>query len=154
MLMGTELRAIDDDVEGRIDAVYAIYNEFKSPIQQRVVVERLLPIDWVVEISDMRSLIRVPNQSEATSTNRVRTSCLSTCYSEISMSRPDRILLELSAAEQGARTTAMDGATRNAVEPINKLTIQYNKTRQAAITRELMDSWVAPRPSNHPPPHL
>jgi F-type H+-transporting ATPase subunit gamma len=50
-----------------------------------------------------------------------------------------RILLESSAAEQGARMTAMDGATRNAGELIKKLTIYYNKTRQAAITKELMD---------------
>jgi len=50
-----------------------------------------------------------------------------------------RILLESSAAEQGARMTAMDGATRNAGELIKKLTIYYNKTRQAVITKELMD---------------
>jgi F-type H+-transporting ATPase subunit gamma len=50
-----------------------------------------------------------------------------------------RILLESSAAEQGARMAAMDGATRNAGELIKKLTIYYNKTRQAAITKELMD---------------
>lgn len=50
-----------------------------------------------------------------------------------------RILLKSSAAEQGARMTAMDGATRNAGELIKKLTIYYNKTRQAAITKELMD---------------
>jgi len=50
-----------------------------------------------------------------------------------------RILLESSAAEQGARMTAMDGATRNAGELIKKLTIYYNKTRQSAITKELMD---------------
>ena len=50
-----------------------------------------------------------------------------------------RMLLESSAAEQGARMTAMDGATRNAGELIKKLTVYYNKTRQAAITKELMD---------------
>ena len=56
MLMGTEIGAIEDYVAGRIDAVYVIYNEFKSVIQQRVVVERLLPIDWVVEISDITKI--------------------------------------------------------------------------------------------------
>jgi F-type H+-transporting ATPase subunit gamma len=50
-----------------------------------------------------------------------------------------RILLESSAAEHGARMAAMDGATRNAGELIKKLTLYYNKTRQAAITKELMD---------------
>ena len=50
-----------------------------------------------------------------------------------------RVLLESSAAEQGARMAAMDGATRNAGQMIKKLTLYYNKTRQAAITKELMD---------------
>jgi F-type H+-transporting ATPase subunit gamma len=50
-----------------------------------------------------------------------------------------RILLESSAAEQAARMAAMDGATRNAGELIKKVTLYYNKTRQAAITKELMD---------------
>src|ERR1044072_5575310 len=54
MLLGSELQAIEDYVSGRIDAVYAIYNEFKSAIQQRVVVERLLPVDWVVETTDVK----------------------------------------------------------------------------------------------------
>jgi F-type H+-transporting ATPase subunit gamma len=50
-----------------------------------------------------------------------------------------RILLESSAAEQAARMAAMDGATRNAGEVIKRVTLYYNKTRQAAITKELMD---------------
>lgn len=50
-----------------------------------------------------------------------------------------RILLESSAAEQAARMTAMDGATRNAGELIKKVTLVYNKSRQTAITKELMD---------------
>ena len=50
-----------------------------------------------------------------------------------------RVLLESSAAEQGARMAAMDGATRNAGELIKKLTTYYNKTRQGVITKELMD---------------
>ena len=56
MVMGEEFLAIDDYVAGRIDAVYVIYNEFKSAIQQRVVVEQLLPIDWIVEISSVKDL--------------------------------------------------------------------------------------------------
>ena len=55
MVMGEEFPALDEYVAGSIDAVYIIYNEFKSAIQQRVVVEQLLPIDWVVEISDQGS---------------------------------------------------------------------------------------------------
>jgi len=140
MLMGSELQAIDDYVAGRIDAVYAIYNEFKSAIQQRVVVERLLPIDWVVEISDVKDLdqgtepipgayLYEPSEDEL----------LGQLLHRNFHVQAYRILLESSAAEQGARMAAMDGATRNAGELINKLTIYYNKTRQAAITKELMD---------------
>jgi len=140
MLVGTEIRAVEDYIENRIDAVYAVYNEFKSAIQQRVVVERLLPIDWVVEITDLKELdhgtesspggyLYEPSESELLD-HLLRRNFQVQAY---------RILLESSAAEQGARMTAMDGATRNAGELIKKLTIYYNKTRQAAITKELMD---------------
>jgi F-type H+-transporting ATPase subunit gamma len=140
MLMGTEIAAVDDYVAGRIDAVYVIYNEFKSVIQQRVVVERLLPIDWVVEISD---ITEVDQPSDATpgaylyepSEDELLKELLHRNFHVQSY----RILLESSAAEQGARMSAMDGATRNAGELIKKLTVYYNKTRQAAITKELMD---------------
>jgi F-type H+-transporting ATPase subunit gamma len=129
MLLGTELQAIDDFVAGRIDAVYAIYNEFKSAIQQRVVIERLLPIDWVVEISDVKETdggtepmaggyLYEPDESEV----------LKQLLHRNSHVQAYRMLLESSAGEQGARMTEMDGATRNAGE-----------TRQAAITKELMD---------------
>jgi F-type H+-transporting ATPase subunit gamma len=140
MLMGEELKAIDDYTAGRLDAVYVIYNEFKSAIQQRVVVERLLPIDWIVEISDVTELdqrtdsvpggyLYEPSEDEL----------LKELLHRNFHVQAYRILLESSAAEQGARMTAMDGATRNAGELIKKLTIYYNKTRQAAITKELMD---------------
>jgi len=140
MLMGGELQAIPDYVAGRIDAVYVIYNEFKSAIQQRVVVERLLPIDWVVEVADTKDLDQTsetmpgaylyePSEEEL----------LDELLHRNFHVQAYRILLESSAAEQGARMAAMDGATRNAGELIKKLTIYYNKTRQAAITKELMD---------------
>jgi len=140
MLLGTELQAIDDYVTGRIDAVYAIYNEFKSAIQQRVVVERLLPIDWVVEITDVKEVERTTEQMPGgylyePSEDEVLQELLHRNFHV----QAYRMLLESSAAEQGARMTAMDGATRNAGELIKKLTIYYNKTRQAAITKELMD---------------
>jgi F-type H+-transporting ATPase subunit gamma len=140
ILIGTEIRAVDDYVENRIDAVYVIYNEFKSAVQQRVVVERLLPIDWVVEISDLKErdqgtellpggYLYEPSEDEL----------LKEILPRNFQVQAYRILLESSAAEQGARLTAMDSATRNAGELIKKLTIYYNKTRQAAITTELMD---------------
>ena len=140
MVMGEEFPAIDDYVAGRIDAVYVIYNEFKSAIQQRVVVERLLPIDWVVEISSVKDLDQAtevipggylyePSEDEL----------LKQLLHRNFHVQAYRMLLESSAAEQGARMAAMDGATRNAGELIKKLTTYYNKTRQGVITKELMD---------------
>ena len=140
MLMGGELQAIPDYVAGRIDAVYVIYNEFKSAIQQRVVVERLLPIDWVVEVADTKDLDQTAETMPGAylyepSEDELLNELLHRNFHV----QAYRILLESSAAEQGARMAAMDGATRNAGELIKKLTIYYNKTRQAAITKELMD---------------
>jgi F-type H+-transporting ATPase subunit gamma len=140
MVMGEEFPALDDYVAGDIDAVYVIYNEFKSALQQRVVVERLLPIDWVVEISDRNDL------DQATETvpggyqyEPSEDELLEDLLHRNFHVQAYRVLLESSAAEQGARMAAMDGATRNAGELIKKLTTYYNKTRQAAITKELMD---------------
>lgn len=140
MLLGNELQALENYAADRVDAVYAIYNEFKSAIQQRVVVERLLPFDWVVEISDVKAADQGTEQLPGgylyePSEDELLEQLLHRNFHV----QAYRILLESSAAEQGARMTAMDGATRNAGELIKKLTIYYNKTRQAAITKELMD---------------
>jgi F-type H+-transporting ATPase subunit gamma len=140
MVMGEEFPAIVEYSEGRIDAVYIIYNEFKSAIQQRVVIEQLLPFDWVVEITSAKDLDLVtdavpggyqyePSEDEL----------LSQLLHRNFHVQAYRVLLESSAAEQGARMAAMDGATRNAGELIKKLTTYYNKTRQSVITKELMD---------------
>jgi len=140
MVMGEEFPAVDDYVAGRIDAVYVIYNEFKSAIQQRVVVEKLLPFDWVVEISNAKDLDQatetVPGgyQYEPSEDELLKHLLHRNFHVQAY-----RVLLESSAAEQGARMAAMEGATRNAGELIKKLTSYYNKTRQAVITKELMD---------------
>ena len=140
MVMGEEFVAIDDYMAGRIDAVYVIYNEFKSALQQRVVVERLLPIDWIVEITSVKDLDQPTETTPGAylyepSEDELLKHLLHRNFHV----QAYRILLESSAAEQGARMAAMDGATRNAGELIKKLTTYYNKTRQAAITKELMD---------------
>ncbi len=121
-------------VKGTFDELYVIYNEFKSAIQQQVIVEKLFPIDALEEIADPShvpggSFLYEPDENELLGS-------LIPKHFEI---QTFRILLESSAAEQGARMAAMDGATRNAGELIKKLTLYYNKTRQAAITKELMD---------------
>jgi F-type H+-transporting ATPase subunit gamma len=119
---------------GDVDAIYLVYNEFKSAMTQRVTVERLLPIP--------------PNESERQSISGRAPEFLYEpdkpallhqlvpMYLEISVLRA---LYESMASELGARMTAMDSATKNAKEMISKLTLQYNKARQAAITKELME---------------
>jgi F-type H+-transporting ATPase subunit gamma len=140
MVMGEEFPAIVEYSEGRIDAVYVIYNEFKSAIQQRVVVEQLLPFDWIVEITSAKDLDQVTDavpggyQYEPSEDELLKHLLHRNLHVQAY-----RVLLESSAAEQGARMAAMDGATRNAGELIKKLTTYYNKTRQSVITKELMD---------------
>jgi F-type H+-transporting ATPase subunit gamma len=122
---------------GDFDAVYFIYNEFKSAMTQRVLVDRLLPLaspsgdaqptggdgnrpsDFIYE-PDRRALLErlVP------------------MYVEITVYRA---LLESQASFFGAQMTAMDAATRNAKDMIARLTLEYNRARQAAITKELME---------------
>jgi F-type H+-transporting ATPase subunit gamma len=122
--------------EGAFDQLYVVYNEFKSVMQQRVIVEQLLPIETLEEgtspessVGPKGSYLYEPDEDELLET-------LLPKHFEV---QAFRILLESAAAEQAARMTAMDGATRNAGELIKKLTLFYNKTRQAAITKELMD---------------
>ncbi len=131
---------IDHFKKDAFDELYVIYNEFKSAIQQRVVVEKLFPVDAVVEFGHADgagepaevsggAYLYEPDEDEL----------LAALLPKHFHIQTYRILLESSAAEQGARMAAMDGATRNAGELIKKITLYYNKTRQAAITKELMD---------------
>ena len=120
--------------EGTFDHLYVVYNEFKSAMQQEVVVEKLLPIESLdaqegSEKPSGGSYLYEPDERDLLET-------LLPKHFEI---QTYRALLESAAAEQAARMTAMDGATRNAGELIKKVTLFYNKTRQAAITKELMD---------------
>ena len=129
---------------GEVDAIYMVYNEFKSAMTQRVVVEPLLPVQRAVdeakkekkkeeervELSKMdREFIFEPDR-------RALLAHLVPMYVEISILRA---LYESMASELGARMTAMDAATKNASEMIDKLTLKYNRARQAAITTELME---------------
>jgi F-type H+-transporting ATPase subunit gamma len=124
-------------VVGEVDAIYLVYNEFKSAMSQRVVAEPLFPLPLPPEEEEQqraewereREFIFEPNR-EALLTRLVP------MYVEITILRA---LLESMASELGARMKAMDAATKNASEMIDKLTLQYNRARQAAITKELME---------------
>jgi F-type H+-transporting ATPase subunit gamma len=130
--MGQDLT--DNFVKGMFDELYVIYNEFKSAIQQRVIVERLFPIEALEADGTASTALGGSYEYEPDEDELLR--ALLPKHFQI---QTYRILLESSAAEQGARMAAMDGATRNAGELIKKVTLYYNKTRQTAITKELMD---------------
>ena len=126
----------DHFVKGSFDELHIVYNEFKSAIQQRVIVEKLFPIDVVAEFGTAQaegttggSYLYEPDEADL----------LNIFIPKHFQTQTFRILLESAAAEHGARMAAMDGATRNAGQLIKKVTLHYNKTRQAAITKELMD---------------
>ena len=122
---------IDLYTKAEIDAVYFIYNEFKSVIQQRVVVEKLLPLVRE-ELQDTKSQIDyIYEQPPQEIFNRMLPR-----YVEIQIYRA---LLESVASELGARMAAMDTATRNAGDMIDSLTLNMNRIRQAAITREIIE---------------
>jgi len=117
-------------VESDLDAVFLLYNEFKSAIAQQVVVEPLLPI-VAAELPEGNDVDYIYEPSREAVLEALVPRYLSTLIW--------RALLESSAAEHGARMTAMDNATRNAKEIVDRLTLDYNRARQAAITTQLME---------------
>ncbi len=122
---------IDDFLSGEFDAVYVVYNEFKSIIAQRVTLTRLLPLErtWVDEREPAIDYIYQPSPEQILSE-------LLPKHIEFQLYR---VLLESAAAEQGARMTAMESATKNASDMISHLTLTYNRIRQAAITKEIIE---------------
>jgi F-type H+-transporting ATPase subunit gamma len=123
---------IKDFVDEKIDGVYVVYNEFKSLIAQHVRVERLLPIAREFEADPNRPAIDYlyePGPEQILSD-------LLPKHIEFQLYR---VLLESAAAEQGARMTAMEAATKNASDMIDHLTLTYNRIRQAAITKEIIE---------------
>lgn len=124
-------RILPPFLSGKVDAIYLVYNEFKSAMSQRVVVERLLPVPPIPDSdgADAGEFSYEPSRTALLEH-------LAPLYVEISIMRA---LYESMASELGARMTAMDSATKNATEMIDKMTLEYNKARQAAITRELME---------------
>lgn len=115
-----------------LDAVYLVYNEFKSVVQQKIMVEPLLPIRRLGAREDGEVLLDYiyeqppPLLFDHLLSRHVETQVF-------------RAMLESEAAEHGARMTAMDSATRNAKDMIEKLTLYMNRIRQSAITTELIE---------------
>jgi F-type H+-transporting ATPase subunit gamma len=123
-------------LEGEFDRVEVIYNEFKNVMQQRIVVEQLLPIprEEIVpeDVKTMHAMVDYIYEPPA---NEI-VSALLPKHLNFQMWR---ILLESNAAALGAQMSAMDNATENARELITDLTLSYNKARQASITKELLE---------------
>jgi|SRR5450759_1712879 F-type H+-transporting ATPase subunit gamma len=141
--------AVEAFISGQVDSVYLVYNEFRSVISQRIVVERLLPIPRLnFEIAPgspkpggeggpklsgaggpQIDYLYEPTPEELFMTLIPR-------HVEVQVFRA---LLESNAAFYAAQMTAMDSASRNATEMIDELTLYMNKVRQAAITREIIE---------------
>jgi F-type H+-transporting ATPase subunit gamma len=120
-------------IDGEYDAIYAVYPRYKSALEQVPVEEKLLPID--IDVSEgaesgvVQDLIVEPDLSKF----------IDSLLEKRVVGGVFNILLNGSASEHGARMTAMDSATSNAKEVIRKLTLEYNRARQAAITTELTE---------------
>ena len=125
--------AMEAFTSGEVDAVFLAYNEFRSVLQQRVVVEQLLPIPRTTfegaEAGPAVDYLYEPTPDELFKSLLPR-------HVEVQVYRA---LLESNAAFYAAQMTAMDAATRNSGDMIESLTLYMNKVRQAAITREIIE---------------
>jgi F-type H+-transporting ATPase subunit gamma len=120
--------AMDRYRNDEIDAVYLLYNEFKSVVAQKLTILRLLPIAAPESAGRTDYIYEQPLEAmlEALLPRYVETGVY-------------QAILESAAAEHAARMTAMDSATSNAAEVIDKLTLHMNRVRQASITREIIE---------------
>ncbi|RMF85448.1 MAG: ATP synthase F1 subunit gamma [Nitrospinota bacterium] len=118
-------------LDGETDRVFVLYNEFRSALQQRLTTRQLIPITPrpVAEGELVVDYLYEPSVDAILSALLPR-------YVEVQVFRA---LLESVASEHGARMTAMDSATSNAEEMIDRLTLTFNRTRQAAITKEIIE---------------
>ncbi|MBK7864560.1 MAG: ATP synthase F1 subunit gamma [Archangiaceae bacterium] len=118
-------------LDGQVDAVYLAYNEFISAISQKVTFVRLLPFETGKKVEGVTKIDFKYEPNAQAVLNALVPQALNV--------RIFRALLESAASEHGARMSAMENATKNAGEMISSLTLFYNRTRQAAITKELME---------------
>jgi F-type H+-transporting ATPase subunit gamma len=119
-------------LDGAVDGVRLVYNEFRSAVSQQIVTEQLLPIE-ATHVDDDQ------NPPADFACEPGITEILTTLLPQYLQSRIHRALLESIASEFGARMTAMENATKNAKDMIERLSLAYNRARQAAITKELME---------------
>jgi len=136
--------AIEDFTVGKASSVYLVYNEFKSVMTQRIVVERLLPIPRLEgEAGEASGAPKPPGESGGPNVDYLYEPAPEDIFRDLLprhvQTQVYRALLESNAAFFAAQMTAMDAATRNSTDMIENLTLYMNKVRQAAITREIIE---------------
>jgi len=124
---------IDAYIAGEVDEIRFIYSEFRSAVSQVPQAQTLLPVNFVQETAEPTG----PTVDFLYEPSREK--ILAQLLPRYFKSKLYRGLLESAASEHGARMAAMDSATKNAGEMIRKLTLEYNKVRQAGITKELLE---------------
>jgi F-type H+-transporting ATPase subunit gamma len=133
------IRRFTEDQE--LDKVFIIFNEFKSVLQQRVMIEQLLPVSRATEEAEDGSDAQA--RQGATTTDYLYeqepAQIFSRLLPRLIETQIFRALLESVASEHGSRMTAMDAASKNAGELIGTLTLNMNRIRQAAITNEIIE---------------
>lgn len=122
---------MQDFLSGEVDAVYVLFTRFQSALVQTVAVERLLPVQRPERAEDAVGVEYRFDPSPDV--------ILGELLPRFVQTQVYQALLETVASEHGARMTAMENATRNANDMINALTLRFNKARQAAITREIIE---------------
>lgn len=128
-LIATEI--VEGYLAEEYDEVYVIYNAFKSVMTQDITLEQLLPVTPKAGETEEQTTQYIYEPSKAALLDELLPK-----HIEVQVFKS---LLESLASEHGARMTAMDSASKNATEMIGKLTLIYNRARQAAITTELME---------------
>lgn len=131
--------------KGEFDVCTVVYNRFLSPLKQEVTAHRLIPFS---QLEDDFDLFKMEGKASGSLSQSLRSvyeyepdqdEVLKALLPKNITVQMFRSLLENSASEHGARMAAMDGATRNANDMIKKLTLTFNRTRQAYITKELIE---------------
>jgi F-type H+-transporting ATPase subunit gamma len=122
---------IEGYISGEFDELYIIFNEFKSAMTQILHEDRILPVERIDSDDEMVKVEYLCEPTEDVLLDALLPMSLKIFFY--------RALLESAASEHGARMTAMESASGNAADMIEKLSVKYNRARQAAITTELME---------------
>jgi len=122
-----------------IDKVFLIYSEFKTVLSQRAVIDQILPVARTTDEAEGEAVSNTVVSSVDYIYEQTPEQIFSTLLPKLIETQIFRAMLESVASEQGARMTAMDSASKNAGELISTLTLNMNRIRQAAITKEIIE---------------